>query len=371
MLQELQASVATDTSTAGGAKTTFAVATNVLDPFSPQGEWFARANDRCACRFAEEEHKDERACFDKKAQKISGCYAAIPVQLDELCPVQTEAVCPPQRAPAAADAAQPGAPEADDAHAACVGNLTALHESCRATENKRLGAACAADVTTAARADEDKCLKDKLTSLGRKVGACQWHELPTAWPPQIQASGAVAAFPGGYYTDPAGKNNGLLLPWGGVSAQLTFAFRPAERLSFSAWGSYQSTRSGAVPGTFLADYLGWAAQVSWLAFPFLSVDTFLDSKGAKESKNAMLDTYIKTGYLPGIAMGLSGQLLRCIDAAPICAQGLLTQWSVTPFVDTRISPAVQLRLSVQVNQGPVADSSALGVVPSIAAASSM
>jgi hypothetical protein len=57
--------------------------------------------------------------------------------------------------------------------------------------------------------------------------------------------------------------------------------------------------------------------------------------------------YKKSGALPGIVLGVSGQALHC-DGFANCASGQINGESLTPFVDFKVLNAAQFRVAFPV-----------------------
>jgi len=165
-----------------------------------------------------------------------------------------------------------------------------------------------------------------------------WHELDATWVPQVMATVGYDFYPGGTAPNPLDKTGttiALLEPWGGVRAELSVLFRPHERFEFEIFAQARRVRPNGAPYTQLANYAGGGATLAWMAW------TALPETAARAS-NA---DYRKSGALPGVVLGLSGQSLSC-DGFANCASGQITAESLTPFVDIKVLNAAQFRISL-------------------------
>ena len=125
-----------------------------------------------------------------------------------------------------------------------------------------------------------------------------------------------------YAPDPANPPFTLPLePWGGVSLNLEFLFRPRERATIDLWGSFKNTRPSGAARTQLSNSWGGGITLGLLVWQFLSGDTLAASS-----------EYLADGFIPGMAIGASGQYLHC-DGGVYCDSGKINDVSVTPFID--------------------------------------
>jgi len=166
-------------------------------------------------------------------------------------------------------------------------------------------------------------------------------ELNSSWRPQLTLGVAFDFFPGGQTQD---KNDPTKLLssewWGGPHLQFTAANRPIERLSLELGLEYKHTRPSGDAATVMANYYSGSLTISGIVIPFLP------DAAAERAKN---ESYISEGYLPGIALGASFQGFVCTSAAASCDKTRTKGGSVTPFVDVRVNPKLQLQFSIPVS----------------------
>lgn len=381
LIDDFQVSVATDTSTAGGPRSTLAVATSLLNPFSLQSCRAQHADEVCQDRHKPTIARVRAACLrnlatpapaEKPAPAEPCTDGTTPVD-DVACDLPAAEYCPA----ACAQSPQP------DGCAPCERLLAKMRETCKAVKAGR-AEAIAARRSSCERAAKQKadekakqdakdatnCEVEAHDVYNRVVLACQWRELTSDWGPQLAVSASVDVFPAGFYVDPAGKASGPNEPFGGFTAQVGLTLRPRERLTLSAWGTYKVGRPSGLPYTFVASYYGASAQLAWLAVSFLDLDDESNAEKDNYSRSGY-ENYVKSGFLPGVALGASAQFLWCVQGDATCSPSPGTQWSIAPFVDTKLSPLLQFRVAVQVSQGPAVDASAVGVTPSVTLLSSM
>jgi hypothetical protein len=192
--------------------------------------------------------------------------------------------------------------------------------------------------------ESEKSFKQEAADLDSQADTCeakrqawQWTELNGTLIPQVSLTSTIDLYPSGTTQSPTNPDAEEELPleaWGGTGLELAVSFRPAEQLSIDIWGSYRRVRASGLPDTKLANYTGGGATVSWL---------FLLNKAKLDSS----PDYIKEGFMPGFAVGASVQATRC-DGGEQCMKQRPDQRSITPFVDIRLKPQLQLRISLPI-----------------------
>jgi hypothetical protein len=200
----------------------------------------------------------------------------------------------------------------------------------------------------AVKADDD----GRAACEDRAIAAA-WPRLHGTWLPRVALSGAVDLLPGRTGRDgaPAGRE-----AFGGWRAELALQLRPHEGWTLEAWAAGASTRPSGVVGTPLGWSYGGGVTASALWWTFLRGD------------RAASPDYLREGFLPGVAGGVSGQVLRCDTA---CAGGVTEAWSATPFLDVRVRPALQFRFAVPVTRSSEGPVRATTVAPTVTVAAAL
>lgn len=191
------------------------------------------------------------------------------------------------------------------------------------------------DAVSAVGADAAKAFKECNATLFVR----DWEKINKAWVPQISANVALDIYPSGEGPDPdpaKAAQSAPLEPFGGVRTDAGLSFRPHERFSFQLWGNYWRVRATGGARTELASYYGGGLTISWIAVPLLSEKT-------KSTE------YLETGFIPGIAVGASGQGMRC-DGGQQCDKGRTRLMSLTPFIDIKVKAALQFRIAVPITR---------------------
>jgi hypothetical protein len=200
-------------------------------------------------------------------------------------------------------------------------------------------------------AKTDKCERKRLAE--------RWSKINATLLPSVGATGFIDLFPYGRAPDPLDTTAQMtagLEHWGGSGVQLSLSFHLSEHLSLDLSGTHKRTRAKGDPHTRLANTDGAAATAAYLAFPFLN-QTQLQND----------DDYIKSGFIPGIAIGASVQHSDC-DGREQCAKQRTTQTSVTPFLDIRVNSKLQLRLSVPLTWYESTDKDGKDIAPTFSLA---
>jgi len=201
---------------------------------------------------------------------------------------------------------------------------------------------------------------ESLQACTNEAFARQWSKINGTWVPQVSLTGAMDLYPGGDVpsaTDPTKTDE--LEAWGGWRTDLAVTVRPWERGNLDVWGTLRRTRASGKPGTKLVYSHGGGATVSWLWWSFLG----------KEDRPKSTD-YVREGFLPGLAAGVSGQYLRC-DGREQCANLRTDSRSVTPFIDVRVKPALQFRLAFPITWFDSVDKNGAEVAPTFTVAGSI
>lgn len=169
--------------------------------------------------------------------------------------------------------------------------------------------------------------------------AAEWAVVYGTWIPQLTATVVAGVFPAGRGADPmAASLNAPLEPWQGVSTNLEAMFRPDERVTLNLLGSFKNTRPSGAPRTRRSNTEGAGITIAVLAWPFLS------DKDLHENAD-----YLAEGFIPGLGLGASLQAFRC-EGGPYCDSGKVRAYSATPFLDVRLKPSVQFRISVPIER---------------------
>ena len=167
----------------------------------------------------------------------------------------------------------------------------------------------------------------------------QWRRINSTFRPQIGLSLGVDIYPWGSVPDPkdqTGKMTANLEPFGGVFAQLYLSFHINQRFGIDLHGTYKHARSSGSPHTKLSNTYGGGLLISGMVFSFMD-----------NSNPGLYPEYIKSGFMPGIVVGASGQISFC-DGKSNCAKSRTNNYSVTPFIDFRIKPELQFRISLPI-----------------------
>ena len=186
--------------------------------------------------------------------------------------------------------------------------------------------------------------------------ASEWPRINGTWIPMVSLTGLFGFYPSGTVPDPAdatGKTVANLEPWGGEGVQLVFSFHPMETAAIDLSGTYQYQRASGQPHTFLENYFGAGVTASWLFIQFLSGLALNEDR-----------TYARQGFLPGLAAGVSGQVLHC-DGGGQCIKMRPDQESATPFLDVRVAPTLQVRFAVPIVWYSAVDKSGRELVPTL------
>lgn len=200
--------------------------------------------------------------------------------------------------------------------------------------------------------EEEKC-NDRRT-------AAQWPLLNRGWLPSVYLTLSYDFYPFGEVPSETMPAQQVDLEWnGGPSAQLSFEFRPRERVRLSGWGTAKRVRSEGKPGTELANYLGGGMSVSTIAWSFRPEE---DGKFSKD--------YIQEGFIPGLGLGCSLQGSRC-DGEEDCLKLRTSQWSITPFIDVLASAKLQFRISVPITMFNAVDKNGTDVAGTFSVAGSI
>jgi len=213
-----------------------------------------------------------------------------------------------------------------------------------------------------AKKRSDAKANDKLRECHSLRLAHEWTYLYSGWVPQVIGTVGFDVYPSGSGPDPLDKTGASvakLEPWGGMKADVSTLFRPSERFDATFWGSYRYGRTSGAPHTNLTSYFGGGITLSWLALPFLT----------REQLNKSTD-YVKSGFFPGMTIGVSGQTLTCAGRLD-CDKLRTWQGSITPFIDFRASPLVQFRLSAPVTRFTAVGSAGTDVVPTFTVAAAV
>jgi len=169
--------------------------------------------------------------------------------------------------------------------------------------------------------------------------ATEWSYINTGWVPALGLSASADLYPTGSQQDPksTAAASQSLNGWGGFTVQASLSFRPAETVQADLYGSLKPWwRPSGDPAARMARYLGGGATVAWL------FHSFLDRARPEQTAD-----YLKSGFIPGIAMGISGQILSCLSE-DTCNKGRTDQYSGTPFLEVRVKSQAQLRISVPI-----------------------
>jgi len=189
--------------------------------------------------------------------------------------------------------------------------------------------------------------------------AAQWPTLNGTWIPSVGLTGFIDTYPAGEGPDPkdtTGQTSADLEPFGGVGVEGSLSFHPHERIGLDLYISYMKARSSGLPHTKLANNVGGGATFSALFFSFLD-----------DSEKYKSPDYVKAGFLPGLGLGASAQIVYC-DGREQCAKERPDQRSVTPFFDVRVKPALQFRISVPITSYTSVDKTGTDIQPTLSIA---
>jgi hypothetical protein len=233
-------------------------------------------------------------------------------------------------------------------------------------------------------ANDDLAEKVQRVGSGTVYNNCVKRANLAFWPTlfkrgvaRFDLTGEVDVFPAGVGPNPLDKTGATtapLQPFGGVRSEASVTFRPDERFELGFDLTLRYIRPTGAPYTQLAPYEGGAAYFTLLVWSPLLPWTPTTSADDERAKNA---DYLKSGFLPGLKVGLSGQALFC-QGVVNCAVGQTQRESLTPFVDYAQSAAIQFRFSLPIiwsqavttGMGTTAVSSApFSVTPTFSAAS--
>ena len=195
-----------------------------------------------------------------------------------------------------------------------------------------------------------------------KMHAEQWRSINSTLQPQVGLTFGLDLYPWGRVPDPTdatGQTTADLEPFGGASGQLSLSFHLLERFGIDLWGTYKRARASGDPHTKVANIYGSGLTVSGLVWSFMD-----------DSKPGQYPDYIKSGFIPGLALGASGQVSFC-DGQSACAKGRTDLYSVTPFVDIRVKPELQFRLALPISFFKTVDKKDNEIAPTFSLAGSI
>jgi hypothetical protein len=199
----------------------------------------------------------------------------------------------------------------------------------------------------------DALTKALKTCNARRL-ANEWSYINDTWIPALGFSVAADFYPTGSQQDPKSTSATpqSLNGWGGFTLQVSLTFRPNEGVQADFYGSLKPWwRPSGDATARMARYVGGGATLSWLFYSFMD-------RGRPEQT----PDYVKSGFVPGVAVGASGQALSCLTEET-CNKGRTRQYSVTPFVELRVKAQVQLRFSVPIAYYKVAGSDGTELAP--------
>jgi hypothetical protein len=182
-----------------------------------------------------------------------------------------------------------------------------------------------------------KADKEQRLRCNRQRESWQWSALRSTWIPAVTTSVSTDIYPHGNIQDKTDATKSARAEgFGGVGTQLNLTFQPRERIQLELWGSIKRARTSGEPGTKFSYYLGGGVTMSVLAW------SFFDRAALAENAD-----YYHDGFIPGVALGASEQATHC-NGQGDCAKGRTQQFSTTYFVDIRVKPSIQVRLSAPV-----------------------
>jgi hypothetical protein len=180
--------------------------------------------------------------------------------------------------------------------------------------------------------------EERADECRRDVVDAQWKKINETFIPQASITAFANIFPGGSSTsvDNDTTTTDTFTMWGGwgIEPGLSFHFRPD--LGLAVWYRYARERASGAGDAELATYNGAGATASFQFWDFLS------PADLKKSVD-----YVQGGFIPGVALGASIQILRC-DGDSNCKDRTIDSSSATPFVDVRVTQTLQVRLAVPV-----------------------
>jgi hypothetical protein len=190
-------------------------------------------------------------------------------------------------------------------------------------------------------------LGDALTWCNNRRKTEQWKEINSGFRPAVLFTGSYDLYPYGKSPDPNNPTQQVALEWnGGGAGQLSFEFRPQQHWRAQLWGSAKYIRPDGNAGSELSRVLGGGFTLSWIAWDFLP------EKPVKSTDYP--EDYIREGFIPGVALGTSIQIMQC-NGEEECAKQRTSQWSATPYVDILVSTKLQLRISVPITRFKAVD----------------
>jgi hypothetical protein len=222
--------------------------------------------------------------------------------------------------------------------------------------------------------------------LGTKYQVAAWRNLFRTAEPRIDATVGFDLYPSGVGANPLDKTGMTIAPlegWGGVRTELSFTFRPSERVELGLDAAFRHIRPSGAAYTQFANYEGGAIFIEGLLWSPLVVDpdprarNQADAKAAAEQEEAnrrvASTDYMKSGTLPGVSLGVSVQalfcqgFLNCMPAQSSSTTAQISGESVTPFLDYKDSNAVQFRLSLPITRSHTVVSTVYNVTPTVSA----
>ena len=212
-----------------------------------------------------------------------------------------------------------------------------------------------ADQKKACEAECDDALSKALKTCNARRAANEWSYINDTWIPALGLSASADFYPTGTRQDPnsTSASSQSLNGWGGFTLQASLSFRPGERMQADLYGSLKPWwRPSGDPSARMARYFGGGATLSWLFYSFLD-------RGRPEQT----PDYLKSGFIPGVAVGASLQALSC-TTEDTCNKGRTSQYSVTPFIEVRVKAQLQVRFSVPVAYYKVAGGDETALAPS-------
>lgn len=197
----------------------------------------------------------------------------------------------------------------------------------------------------ASRLDEEIARLTKAISVeGPRQTKCTSEYLASQWPivnnsgvPLVGVSVSVDTFPRGTETDPADAlETRNLKGWGGIGGELLLSWRIREVANVDFYGTAKRARPTGAFDSHFANYYGGGLTVAGL-YPLI-----------RKKFRARSKDYVRDGFLPGLGGGVSTQHRYC-DGKLECEKGRVHQTSATPFVDLRVKPALQFRVSLPIS----------------------
>jgi hypothetical protein len=127
-------------------------------------------------------------------------------------------------------------------------------------------------------------------------------------------------------------------------------------------GKAMGVRSSGAAHTNLAPSYGGGITLLGMVWPFVRHTKAKPEEVASNNSLERSPDYIKSGFIPGLSIGVAAQVLACTGRQD-CAQGRTLQGSVTPFIDIRAAPLIQFRLSAPVTRFTAVGTSGTDVAP--------